>query len=1020
MSVLPNPQANDAEPAQILAIELETRIATQRLHYRSGDEETAVDSLYKLFLKTRELLATRLKTAAFEPAAVFLLNQIMRPYTARWHRWMVDKKFVDERSRRQFRYELQQLQDELQDFLAVIKLIAREKQEAVALFAALQESIPDVESREAKLGGLVQAGFALEVKPKCGDLHESLKKDNRPRSFLTADDIDRLERSAINERRFRLAAEKKSAREEAQKNAVAKTEPAPVLDAPIQNASGLCLSGGGIRSATFCLGIVQELVRQRLFEQFDYLSTVSGGGYLGTFLTSYLGSSLQKTSPIHDIIEAAFTAKGGSESPALRHLRNNSRYLISGGLWARLKILGLLLTGIATNIFLMLPLPLVAVLIVWGLWQAGYWQPNWIRTPAYTFFAALGAIFALGWFFLPLVRNIARGAKHDSPQAALRSFWEATCVIIGIFVLFFGCLVAVPKLLKGATAIRIGTAFEGPLALIRQILSSEKLLGLIIMLAPVVFGLFAFKSKAGSRSKKWMTFLFALSGPLLLFAVFLIVANRSVWPQPIWSIAWVAGVTVGLILWAWFFVDLNEFSPHRYYRNRLCECYLAVPGGSERGKVRRFLRWLVHGRKKKDKSEKCAAEKPNKPAQPAPAGPPADASSAPTDLPRPAVSPIPPADPPTVSADGSAPVGVLRHLPLTEINRSGAAPYHLLNCAVNLPASLEPNLRGRASDFYTFTRHYCGGPVCGYIDTETLEKLDPNMDLGTAMAVSAAAASSNMGVKTLRHFRFLMTLLNIRLGYWLRNPTAGLRSWWNGPGPRYLFREMMGWMHERTPYVNLSDGGHIENLALYEMLRRRCKFIVVVDGAMEPGMEGADLMLAQRYAEIDLGVRFEIDLADLALDTSRRSRAYAVFGKIYYSPRDDAAKSGAGDMGWLVYFHLARTGGEPGYVSDYARQNPEFPHQTTGDQIYDEAQFEAYRRLGECAAESLFRPEISAPYQAAPVETRAAGAKPRFESLEDWFKALANSLLADNDPAFGPRRKKSAKTNSAPTVQHQP
>jgi hypothetical protein len=274
------------------------------------------------------------------------------------------------------------------------------------------------------------------------------------------------------------------------------------------------------------------------------------------------------------------------------------------------------------------------------------------------------------------------------------------------------------------------------------------------------------------------------------------------------------------------------------------------------------------------------------------------------------------------------------------------------------------------------------------------------MDLGTAMAVSGAAASSNMGVKTLRHFRFLMTLLNVRLGYWLRNPIAGLRHWGSRPGPFYLLREMMGWMHEKTDYLNLSDGGHIENLALYEMLRRRCKYIVVMDGAMEPGMEGADLMLAQRYAEIDLGIRFEIDLADLALDAARRSRAYAVFGKIHYSARDDG--TGEGDLGWLVYFKLARTGSEPGYVTDYARQNPEFPHQTTGDQIYDEAQFEAYRRLGECAAESLFRPEILNPNATIPPNIAASDEAAPFLIMKDWFQALANSLLFDNDPAFDP------------------
>jgi hypothetical protein len=339
-------------------------------------------------------------------------------------------------------------------------------------------------------------------------------------------------------------------------------------------------------------------------------------------------------------------------------------------------------------------------------------------------------------------------------------------------------------------------------------------------------------------------------------------------------------------------------------------------------------------------------------------------------------------------------VGVRRQLPLSEMNESAVAPYHLVNAAANLPSSREPNLRGRDSDFFVFSRDFCGGPICGYIPTKVVEELDPHVDLGSAMAISAAAASSNMGVKTLRQYRFIMTLLNVRLGYWLRNPMFSERRAWNTPGPQYLFREMAGWMHERSGYINLSDGGHIENLALYELLRRRCKFIVVVDAGMEPDMVCADLMLAQRYAQIDFGVQFDLDVGDLALDTRRHSRAYGVFGKIQYKPRREDDEGG---VGWMIYIKLACTGGEPGYVVDYRRQNPDFPHQTTADQIYDEAQFEAYRRLGEIAAESLFRGEL------VDVGTNPSAddlSKPRFNTVDKWFQAMANNLLPDNDLAF--------------------
>ena len=196
-------------------------------------------------------------------------------------------------------------------------------------------------------------------------------------------------------------------------------------------------------------------------------------------------------------------------------------------------------------------------------------------------------------------------------------------------------------------------------------------------------------------------------------------------------------------------------------------------------------------------------------------------------------------------------------------------------------------------------------------------------------------------------------------------------------------------MKETDRYLNLSDGGHIENLAAYELLRRKCKFIVCVDGGQEYGMECADLIRLQRYAEIDLGIRMEYEFSDLLLNESRLSKAHAVLVKIIYSsPEQDTIKPdwSKAELGWMLYIKLAMTGVEPAYVSDYRRENPTFPHQTTGDQFFDEAQFEAYRMLGECAAESLFRSEIMG--SSAPSD------------LQSWFQKLANNLLPDNDPVF--------------------
>lgn len=948
---LPPITAADAEPARLLQLELTTRITTQPLHYRSGDEDTAANSVYQLFGKTRELLAKHAQAAAFEAIAVFLLNGMLRPYTARWHRWLTDGRLADERSRRQFRYELKQLQPRLLEFVSLLGLLVQGPPAAVeaeAAFAALQKNTRPP-AGTANLGGSFEAGIGNEIALKQGDLGDQLG------TFATLAEVNAAEAAFILRRRAALGR--------------------PVEGSGVQNATGLCLSGGGIRSATFCLGIVQVLARQGMLQQFDYLSTVSGGGYLGTFMSAILGTPKETTTktdrpehaapPPFDPKEIAlsfadaFHDQDGHESAAVRHLRNNSRYLLNGGLWGRVRIFGLLVTGILTNILLLLPVPLAAVFGVLGLNHLGYWGDTWptnfqhaAHWPARHVFQVLGTALAGFWLLLPIVRNYARGAAPESGRFHSRVLWESLALVLGLATLATGALVLTPGLFAGFAWLRGQVGLLGPA--LQKLGAPDAVATGVTGMIPVIFGVLAARLKAG-KGKSLMTALFALSGPLLGLAVFLLAGSRLLVWSPAgdgWDWKLAGGLSLGLALWGWLFVDINEYSPHGYYRARLCECYLAVRGEENIGWLRSLWRRVFNGRKK------------------------------------PPVKPAP-------NAPAKGQVGARLRLPLSQMNATGAAPYHLINTAANLPASHEPNLRGRDCDFYTFSREYCGGPICGYVKTETVEKLDPHIDLGTAMAISAAAASSNMGVLTMRQFRFLITLLNVRLGYWLRNPAQGRRRAGGAPGPAYLFRELTGWMHESTDYLNLSDGGHIENLALYEMLRRRCKFIVVVDAAQEPGMECAALMLAQRYAQIDFGVHLDLDVADLALTPDHRSRAHAVFGKIRYGTREGERGD---DVGWLVYLKLSCTGAEPGYVVDYRRQNPDFPHQTTGDQLYDEAQFEAYRRLGECAAESLFRGELAG-IPANP-QTENTADHPRFQDLEGWFQALADNLLPDNDPAF--------------------
>jgi hypothetical protein len=215
----------------------------------------------------------------------------------------------------------------------------------------------------------------------------------------------------------------------------------------------------------------------------------------------------------------------------------------------------------------------------------------------------------------------------------------------------------------------------------------------------------------------------------------------------------------------------------------------------------------------------------------------------------------------------------------------------------------------------------------------------------------------------------------------LREPRWLLRmatpGWW------YFFKELTGlFMNEHSSYLNLSDGGHVENLALYELLRRRCKFIIAIDGEADPERSFHGLLTIVRLANIDLGVTIEPDLDELRTDENDNSRSHFLLCKIDY---------GQGRRGFLLYIKSSMTGNETEFLQKYRAKHPTFPHESTADQLFDEAQFEAYRVLGEHVGEELFRPELVDPIR--PGE-EPLSAKPK---VRDWFQGLANSLLEAED-----------------------
>ena len=296
-------------------------------------------------------------------------------------------------------------------------------------------------------------------------------------------------------------------------------------------------------------------------------------------------------------------------------------------------------------------------------------------------------------------------------------------------------------------------------------------------------------------------------------------------------------------------------------------------------------------------------------------------------------------------------------------------PYVLINSAVNIQASKHANQRGRNADFFVFSPNYIGSAATKYASTKSIESYDNDVDVATAMAISGAAASANMGGGTIKALTPTLTILNVRLGYWLRNPGwVKTASSWQEFITRlfeatnfYFFLELFGRLKEDSRYIYVTDGGHIENLGVYELLRRRCRLIIAVDAEADSHMNFGSFVKLQRHARIDLGTRIELPwrsvrAASLAAKEAvkdgkeidpdvQRKGPHCAIGIIEY-PNEE--------KGYLIYVKSSITCDENDIMLDYKRRNPEYPHKSTSDQFFTEEQFEVYRALGFHAVYRLF------------------------------------------------------------------
>jgi hypothetical protein len=297
-------------------------------------------------------------------------------------------------------------------------------------------------------------------------------------------------------------------------------------------------------------------------------------------------------------------------------------------------------------------------------------------------------------------------------------------------------------------------------------------------------------------------------------------------------------------------------------------------------------------------------------------------------------------------------------------------PTHLINATVNLVGTRKLAWQQRKAEGFTFSRLQCGGWRLGYVPTAHYGR-NGGVSLGTAMAISGAAFNPNMGYHSSPLVTLLMTLFNVRLGWWLPNPKykrgpikAKICRWlgfdmhkfMQKKAPRLalrpLLQEALGGTDDLTAYIELTDGGHFENLGLYEMVMRRCRYIVVVDAGADPKCQLEDLGNALRKIEIDLGIPIIFPLGVQMKAGASSHNPYCAMADVHYEYVDQVESALPGK---LLYIKAAINGNEPPDVTQYARTHPTFPHESTANQFFNEAQFESYRHLGHHALRTILK-----------------------------------------------------------------
>lgn len=340
------------------------------------------------------------------------------------------------------------------------------------------------------------------------------------------------------------------------------------------------------------------------------------------------------------------------------------------------------------------------------------------------------------------------------------------------------------------------------------------------------------------------------------------------------------------------------------------------------------------------------------------------------------------------------------------------APYPIINTCLNLqnPGGDDKFKGAKASDYFLLSPLFCGSKLTGYVPTTFFDDYN-TMTLPAAVTISAAAVNPGLGVYSSKLLSVLITLANARLGFWVSNPLVLQKAyaivWW----PLYFFRELLGRIGTNNQMVNISDGGHIENLGVYELLRRGCRLIISVDAGEDRAYAFSDLnnMLIRARNELGLEIRFRSDQQPEELIRPRPTQVYsrqrfAIADILQWwedqkivDPATQKERSQIVNfdqprkIGTFIYVKSSVTApaGKP-YLDEkedalkygtykYKIYHPDFPHESTSDQFFDPIQWESYYQLGQYLGADVLGLSDLEKYESGNTP------EPSVEALINWF-----------------------------------